>query len=626
MRETTTGRAWVHVLRFLRPYRWQLCAAVFAVALEALISVFRPWPLKVVIDGVLSHKPTRLPLLGAWLDGARFSETAILFGACAATLLIAVVTGLLTYYFTRAMGAVAQHFVFAIRRDLFAHMQRLSLRFHDQQRTGDLITRLTTDTQAVQEMIAEGVITLGTNACVLVGMLVLMFWLDWRFALVSLSVAPLLFLTVFRYKRRIKFASRQARAGTGQLASLAQETLASIRIVQGLAQEGQQSERFQARSESQYRAYLDVVRYQARMVPAVDVFAAVGLTLVMWYGATRVLAGELTTGDVVLFFVYVTNLYNPMKGLARSSVRLSKASVGAERIAEVMGARSDVTDRAGARAVSGLKGEIEFRDVSFGYEADRPVLSHINLVIARGERVAIVGATGVGKSTLVSLIPRFYDPTDGEVRIDGEDIRNHTLQSLREQVSLVLQDQLLFSGTIRENIAFGRPGAGDEEIAAAAVTANADEFIHRFPEGYETLVSERGTTLSGGQKQRIAIARAILRDAPILILDEPTTGLDAAAEQAVMGALERAAAGRTTLIIAHRLTTVRLADRIVVLDRGRIVEEGTHLDLLARGGRYAGLYRLQMSTEREHALVSAKRAVPTEGADDNGEVTKPELS
>src|SRR5256712_8741677 len=537
---------------------------------------------------VVSQTPTRLPFLDAWLDSAQLSEMAILFGACAATLLIAVVTGLLTYYFTRAMGDVAQHFVFAIRRDLFAHMQRLSLRFHDQQRTGDLITRLTTDTQAIQEMIAEGIITLGTNACVLVGMLVVMFWLSWKFALVSLSVAPLLFLTVFRFNRRIKFASRQASASTGQLASLAQETLASIRIVQGLAQEEQQSERFHARSVRHHQAYLDIVRYQARMVPAVDVFAAVGLTLVMWYGATRVLAGELTTGDVVLFFVYVTNLYNPMKGLARSSVRLSKASVGAERIAEVMGARSDVTDRAGARAVSGLKGEIEFRDVSFGYEADRPVLSHINLVIARGERVAIVGATGVGKSTLVSLIPRFYDPSDGEVRIDGEDIRNYTLQSLREQISLVLQDQLLFSGTIRENSAFGRPGAGDEEIAAAAVTANADEFIHRFPEGYETLVSERGTTLSGGQKQRIAIARAILRDAPILILDEPTTGLDAAVEQAVMGALERAAAGRTTLIIAHQLTTVRLADRIVVLDRGRIVEEGTHLDLLARGGRDAG--------------------------------------
>src|SRR5437870_4700075 len=273
-----------------------------------------------------------------------------------------------------------------------------------------------------------------------------------------------------------------------------------------------------------------------------------------------------------------------------------------------MRVRSEVRDRKRARPAPPLRGRIEFRDVSFEYETGRTVLSHINLAIAPGEKIAIVGASGTGKCTLVSLVPRFDDPSAGEVRIDGEDIRGYTLQSLREQISLVLQDQLLFSGTIRENIAFGRPGASDEEIAAAAVTANADEFIQRLPEGYETLVAERGTTLSGGQKQRIAIARAILRGAPILILDEPTTGLDAAAEQTVMSALERAAAGRTTLIIAHHLTSVRLVDRILVLDRGRIVEEGTHRELLARGGRYARLYRLQMSTEPENTRVGGDGA------------------
>jgi len=497
------------------------------------------------------------------------------------------------------MGDLAQHFVFAMRRDLFAHLQRLSLRFHDHQRTGDLTTRLTSDTQAIQEMIANGITVLGTNGCLLAGMLVVMFWLNWRFALVSLSVAPLLFWTVFRYKRRIKAASRRARASTGQLASLAQETLASIRIVQGLSQEEQQDERFQERSESHHQANLDVVRYQARVVPLVDVFAAIGITIVMWYGATRVLAGELTTGDVVLFFAYITSLYNPMKGLARSSYLFSKASVGAERISEVMSVRSEVTDREGALAVSRLKGDIEFRNVAFGYETGQIVLSHINLIIAAGEKVAIVGATGAGKSTLASLIPRFYDPSEGQVCIDGQEIRNYSLQSLREQISLVLQESLLFSGTIRDNIAFARPGASDKEIAAVAATANANEFIQWLPEGYETLVAERGTTLSGGQKQRIAIARAILRDAPILILDEPTSGLDAVSERTVMEALERAVVGRTTLIIAHRLTTVRLADRIVVLERGRIVEEGTHTELVAHNGRYARLYRLQMTAETE---------------------------
>src|SRR3989475_1004440 len=553
MHDKKTSRAWALILPLLCPFWKQLCAAVFAMMLGALVSVCQPLPLKIVIDRVLSYKPSRLPFLDVWLDSARFSQMEILYGACASTLLIAVLTGLLTSYFTRTMGEVAQHFVFAIRRNLFAHVQRLSLRFHDQQRTGDLITRLTTDTQSIQEMIANGITVLGTNACLLAGMLVVMFWLSWQFALVSLAVAPLLFLTVFQYKRRIKFASRRASASTGELASLAQETLASIRIVQALAPEEQQSERFHARSASHHQAYLEIVRYQARMAPVVDVFAAAGLTLVMWYGATRVLAGELTTGDLVLFFVYITNLYNPIKGLARSSVRFSKASVGAERIAEVMSARSDVTDREGARAVSGLKGDIEFRDVSFEYEAGRPVLSHINFAIKPGEKVAIVGATGAGKSTLVSLIPRFYDPIEGEVRIDGEDIRNYTLQSLREQISLVLQDQLLFSGTVRENIAFGCPRASDEEIVAAAVAANADEFIQQLPDGYETLVAERATTLSGGQKQRIAIARAILRNAPIILLDEPTTGLDANAEDLVLQGLARLLKGRTGLLIAHRL-------------------------------------------------------------------------
>ena len=600
MRDRKGGKEWIrHFLPLLRPFRKQLFLAVSAMVLDAAISVFRPWPLKVVIDGVLSHKPSRVPLLRAWLDTAPLSRTELLYGACAATLLIALITGSLTYYITWAMGDLAQHFVFAMRRDLFAHLQRLSLRFHDHQRTGDLTTRLTSDTQAIQEMIANGITVLGTNGCLLAGMLVVMFWLNWRFALVSLSVAPLLFWTVFRYKRRIKAASRRARASTGQLASLAQETLASIRIVQGLSQEEQQDERFQERSESHHQANLDVVRYQARVVPLVDVFAAIGITIVMWYGATRVLAGELTTGDVVLFFAYITSLYNPMKGLARSSYLFSKASVGAERISEVMSVRSEVTDREGALAVSRLKGDIEFRNVAFAYETGQIVLSHINLTIAAGEKVAIVGATGAGKSTLASLIPRFYDPSEGQVCIDGQDIRNYSLQSLREQISLVLQESLLFSGTIRDNIAFARPGASDKEIAAVAATANANEFIQWLPEGYETLVAERGTTLSGGQKQRIAIARAILRDAPILILDEPTSGLDAVSERTVMEALERAVVGRTTLIIAHRLTTVRLADRIVVLERGRIVEEGTHTELVAHNGRYARLYRLQMTAETE---------------------------
>jgi subfamily B ATP-binding cassette protein MsbA len=424
-------------------------------------------------------------------------------------------------------------------------------------------------------MIANGTILLVSNGCLLMGMIVIMLWLDWRLALASLAVAPLLFWTVLRYTRRIKAAARQARTSEGLVASVAQETLASIRIVQGLAQEKQQSDRLEGQSENSLAAYLEGIRYQARVAPLVDVLAAVGLVAVMGYGAMRVQAGEISTGDVVVFFAYVTNLYSPMKALSRLSYSFNKASVGAERIAEVMGVRREVTDRKGARWASGLEGRIEFHDVSFAYDAGQTVLSHVTLAVAPGERVAIVGPSGAGKSTLVSLVPRLYDPTAGAVRIDGVDLRDYTVQSLREHISLVLQDAMLFRATVRDNIAFGRPGASDAEIAAAAVTANAHEFIDQLPDGYDTLVGERGTTLSGGQKQRIAIARAILRNAPILILDEPTSSLDAESERAVVDALERAAAGHTCLIISHRLTTAHFADRIIVLEAGRIVDPGT---------------------------------------------------
>jgi ATP-binding cassette subfamily B protein len=593
-------RIWVqNFLPLLRPFRKQLFWAGLAMILDAVLTVFRPWPLKVVIDRVLSQRPSRVPFLHAWLDNAPISRSHILYGACATTLVIAVTTGVLTYYYIRSLGDIGQRFVFALRQNLFAHLQRLSLRFHDRQRIGDLITRLTSDIDAIQDMIANGIIVFASNAFLLAGMLILMFWLNWQFALTALSVAPLLFWTVFRYSNRIKIAAGKARASTGVLASLAQETLASIRIVQGLAQEEQQDERFRAQSATSLQAYQEGILYQARIWPIVDLLAAAGLAMVMWYGATRVLAGALTTGDVVIFFAYITNLYAPMRQLARLSYMFNRASVAAERIAEIMTLRSEVVDRARARTAVGLKGSIEFLNVSFEYEQGQPVLSKIYLAIRPGERVAIIGASGAGKSTLVSLVPRLYDPSAGAVYIDGEDIRNYSVQSLREQISLVLQDSLLFSGTVRENIAFGRRNATEQEIVAAAVTANADEFIQRLPDGYDTLVAERGSSLSGGEKQRIAIARAVLRDTPILILDEPTSSLDAASERLVIDALERAAAGRTTLIIAHRLTTVRLADRVVVLEKGHVAEEGSREELLARNGKYSHLYLLQLPVERD---------------------------
>ncbi len=598
-------RSLLYLLPLLRAHWRKIFLALLAMGVDSLLTVMRPWPLKVVIDRVLSHRPSRVPLIHAWLDNAPLTAMQILYGSCAAVLCIALITGLTTYCYTRLLGAVGQRFVFELRRDLFAHMQRLSLRFHDTQKTGDLTTRLTSDIQSIQDFISNGVIAFGSNTLLLSSMAALMFWLNWRFALAALSIAPLMFWMVYRHKLLIKRATRKARASTGLLASLAQETLASIRIVQGLAQEDQIDERFQVQSESSLQAFLESMRYQARIAPVVDFCAAIGLTMVMWYGARSVLAGRITTGDVVIFFAYVNNFYSPMKAITRSTNTFTKASIGAERIVEVLQHQSEVRDRKRARPAPKFKGAIEFRDVSFEYEPGVTVLSHVNLCISPGQKLAIVGATGAGKSTLVSLVLRFYDPTAGAVLVDGEDIRNYSLRSYREQISLVLQDSLLLSGTIRDNITFGRTDATDAEIRAAAATANADEFIRRFPEGYETRVAEAGTTLSGGQKQRIAIARAVVRDTPILILDEPTSGLDAAAERTVINALERAAAGRTTLVIAHRLSTVRLAQHIVVIDRGSIVEQGTHEELLARNGRYAHLHQLQMSPHQPAVFTTS---------------------
>lgn len=606
-------RPWIdHFLPLLRPYWGKLALATSAIVLAGIFSVLRPWPLKVVIDRVLSTKPkhSHVPLLHTWLDHAPFTPWQILYGACAATILFALIGAFFTHISIRLLGDVGQRYVYTLRQNLFAHLQRLSLRFHDSQRTGDLTTRLTGDIQAIRDIVSNTVTVLCSNGLQVMAMVALMFWLDWRLTLVALSVIPLLLLTVFRYTYRMKLAARRARKSTGMMASLAHEALASIRIVQGLAQEDQIEERFRTWSKDNLEAYLENVRYQARVGPLVDVIAAFGVTIVMWYGAAHALRGELTTGDVVVFFAYVTSFYRPIRAMGNFSYLFNRASVGAERIAEILSVQNELADHKGARPAPKLQGAITFRDVSFEYEPGRPVLRDLNLSIAPGEKIAIVGATGVGKSTLVSLVPRFYDPTAGTVSIDGKDVRDFTLLSLREQISLVLQDSLLFSGTVRENIAFGRPDASEDEILMAARFANAHEFIKDLPDGYDSLVSERATTLSGGQKQRIAISRAILRNAPVLILDEPTSNLDAESEQAVMDALGRAAAGRTTIIIAHRLSTVRLADRIVVLEHGKIVEEGTHEELLSQEGRYARLYNLQMFSESETGPAIPHESAP----------------
>jgi ABC-type multidrug transport system fused ATPase/permease subunit len=575
-----------------------LALACLAVVADGALTLCRPFPVKVVIDRVLrldhrALRPLRLPFVGGWLDALAPDRQQLLYGACAASVMIGLGTGLFTYGYTRAMGDVARQLAFTLRRDLFAHLQRLSLRFHDTQRTGDLTVRLTTDIQSIQDVIANGVTLLVANVLLLVGMVAVMFWLDWRFALAALSLSPILLLTVFRYTRRIRVAARAARQSNGRLAAFAQETLSAIRLVQGLGRETLQETRFEAQNRVTLDASLMGIRYQARIAPLVDVLAGGGLALVMGYGAASVAEGRVTAGDVIIFFAYVTNLYAPMRALARLGTQISRATVGAERIGEILGVEHEVKDRPGATDAGRLRGALEFDRVSFGYDRGRPVLHEVSFRAAPGERIAVVGASGAGKSTLVSLIARLYDPTAGAIRVDGRDLRDLRVASLRQEISLVLQEALLFSGTIADNIGFGRPTAGRAEIEQAARAAGADSFVRALPDGYDSPIGERGVTLSGGQRQRLSIARAILRDAPIVILDEPTSGLDVPTERDLLAALATAVAGKTTFLIAHRLTTLQLATRVLVVEGGRIVEDGVPAVLLRRGGPFARLHVAQ---------------------------------
>jgi len=460
-----------------------------------------------------------------------------------------------------------------------------------------LITRVTSDIEVIQDFIDSALLGIIVNLMTLAGMIGVMFYLNWRFTLIALSVMPVLFVVVYRYTGRIKKASRAVRTKEGELLSVVEEVLTSIRVVKAFAREDYEEKRFATESLANVEAGLQARSLKAKLAPVVEVIVAIGTCLVLGYGARLALAGELSAGVLIVFLLYLGKMYKPMRDLSKMTDTVSKAMVGYERIQEVLDIESLVRDVPGARRAPKFAGQIEFNKVSFGYGADKPIIKDVSFKVEAGQVAAIVGPSGAGKTTIVSLIPRFYDPVSGQVVIQGADVRRYQLKSLRDQMSFVLQDTLLFRATIWENIAYGKPGAPPKEIRRAAELANAQEFIDAMPDGYDTMVGERGVTLSGGQRQRIAIARAVIRDTPILILDEPTAGLDAVSEQAVMEALDRLMQGRTSVVIAHRLGTVRHADVIFVIKDCELAEQGTHEALMARNGVYAELYRIQTPEE-----------------------------
>ncbi|GAC1700950.1 MAG: ABC transporter ATP-binding protein [Candidatus Acidiferrum sp.] len=583
------------ISRLLRPHWKALTFALIAVLGETFTDVLEPWPIKIVVDNLLQHK-----LLPGWIGQAVHSwfgqnQNAILNFAVAAVAAIAVVGAVSSYLEKYLTTSVSQWVAHDLRRGLYNHIQRLSLPEYDQARTGDLISRVTSDIAAVQDFVSSALLGILINILTLAGMIAVMAYINWKFTLIALSVAPALFVVVYSFTRRIKKSSRAVRKKESELTSVVQEVLTSIRVVKAFAREDYEQERFEARSLENVEAALEARSLKAKLAPIVEVIVAIGTCLVLWYGARLVIGGKLSAGVLIVFLLYLGKMYKPMRDLSKMTDTASKATVGYERIQEVLEIESQVRDLPRAKRAPKFKGKIEFDHVTFSYDGGTPILNDISFSIEPGQIAALVGPSGTGKTTVISLIPRFYDPESGQVKIDGQDIRKYTLNSLRKQISFVLQDTLLFRATIWENIAYGKPDASRQQIMEAARLANAHEFIEKMAEGYDTMVGERGISLSGGQRQRIAIARAIIRDTPILILDEPTSGLDAASEQSVIEALDRLMKGRTTLLIAHHLCTIRHADVIFVVKDSELVESGTHEELLAAGGAYAELHEIQTS-------------------------------
>jgi len=581
------------IRELLRPHVTALTVGFVAVVGEGVANLLEPWPLKIVLDSVLRSHP-----LHGWLN--HFIETtvgddklAILKFACAAVLGIAALDAVSSYtekYLTTSVGQWVTH---DLRRTLYSRIQQLSLAYHDEKRSGDLISRVTSDVDAIQSFINTALLGALINLITLVGMIGVMLYLNWRFTLIALSVAPVLFLVVYTYTRRIKKASRDVRKKEGEIVSVIEEVLSSIRVVKAFAREDYERRRLEEESLESVEIGLQARGLKAKLSPLVDIIVAVGTCLVLWFGARMALSGYLSPGSLVVFVLYLGKMYKPMQELSKMVDTYSKALVGYERIQEVLETDKEVKDLPRATKAPRFRGRIEFEHIDFHYTPESPILKDVSLTIEAGQLAALVGPTGAGKTTIISLIPRFYDPISGSIKIDDIDVKRFQQKSLRQQISFVLQETVLFHAPVWQNIAYGKPEASRAEIFRAAEQASAHEFIEKMPAGYETILGEQGMTLSGGQRQRIAIARAIIRDTPILILDEPTSGLDAASEKLVFGALDQLMEGKTSIVIAHRLSTIRRADVIFVIKDGGIAERGTHDELLKAGGLYSDLELLQ---------------------------------
>jgi ATP-binding cassette, subfamily B, bacterial len=582
----------IAVLRRLRPYagryKYPLIAGALLALFEVLISLAQPWPLALLVDKVLSVPVAADGAAAAPASALPVEPRIAVLLVIAAILAIAVTSAFVDYWSTRLLTSAGLRIAADARVDLFAHLQRLSLRFHAKQRVGDLSTRVTGDVDRMQDLVVQLLSVMLPNSLLMFGMAAVMITLDPAFALVALGVVPFMSWVVVSSTRRLKAAARLARKADGQVAAAATEGLGAVQLVQALSLEGPMSRRLRALTRTSLGSGLEAARLQARFSPAVDLASAISTIAVIGYGAMRVLRGDLDLAVLLVFLSYVTGLYKPLKALAKLSATQSRGLAAAERVLDVLSREPEVRDLPGAVRMPRSHGLIELHQVCYSYGREQ-VLTDVSLYVEPGETLALVGPTGAGKSTIAALLPRLMDPASGAVFLDGRDLRSLTLESLRSQIGLVLQDCLLLDGTLYDNIACGRHGATHSQVMRAARLAMVDEFAGRLSDGLDTFVGERGAALSGGQRQRVAIARALLRDAPILVLDEPTSALDAHTEEMVVAALQQLPADRTKLVIAHRLSTIRHADRVAVLKQGRVVEVGPPARLMAGEGHYAAL-------------------------------------
>lgn len=595
----------VSIRALLKPHVAPLAIGFLAVVGESLANLLEPWPLKIVLDDVLRSHGSHAWAMRAVHDLVGTDKISVLEFACVAVLTIAVFDAICTYEEKYLTTSVGQWVSYDLRMSIYSHIQRLSLAFHDQKRTGDLISRVTDDIDAIQSFIMQGLLGGLINVMTLLGMIAVMFFLNWKFTLIALSIAPVLFVMVYSYTRRIKKASREVRKKEGEITSVVEEVLSSIRVVKAFAREDYEVRRLEQEGLEAVDISMRARSLKAKLTPLVGIVVAIGTGMVLWFGARLVLGGALSAGALVVFILYLGKMYKPMQELSKMTDTYSKAAVGYERIQEILQTHVEVKDAKGARRAPKLKGDIEFKDVSFSYNQQTPTLKNVRLEMKAGQVSALVGPTGAGKTSIISLVPRFYDPDSGVIRIDGIDIRQFQQKSLRHQMSFVLQETVLFHAPLWQNIAYGKPGATRSEIIKAGELANAAEFIEKLPDGYDTVLGERGMTLSGGQRQRIAIARAVIRNTPILILDEPTSGLDSVSEKLVFEALDRLMEGKTVVVIAHRLSTIQRADVIFVVKVGEIVEHGKHEELMKLNGVYAELHNLQFKEEQPAELTRA---------------------